>query len=179
MNSLQDFVSVNVFSLRENTFDLLDKEWMLITAGDSESFNTMTASWGGFGFLWRKPIATIYIRPQRYTYQFVEKHNTFTLSFFGNGYRDALNICGTKSGRTHNKVKEAGFTPAFTPDNSIAFQEARLIFECRKLYSDDIKPELFIDQKIDKTIYPAKDYHRFYIAEITGCYLSDRLVKQK
>lgn len=171
MDNLKNFEKINPFELKENVFDMLQDEWMLITAGDSNSFNTMTAAWGGFGILWRKPIATIYVRPQRYTYQFTEKYDTFTLSFFGHGnYRKALSFCGSKSGRDYDKPAETGLSPVLTPSNSIAFQEARLIIECRKLYFDDIKPEQFVDLEIDGSIYPTKDYHRFYIAEIVNCY---------
>lgn len=171
MEDLKKFNKVNPFELKENVFDMLQDEWMLITAGDVNSFNTMTAAWGGFGILWRKPIAIIYVRPQRYTFEFTEKHDDFTLSFFGHGnHRKALSFCGSKSGRDYDKVKETGLTPAITSHNSIAFQEARLIFDCRKLYADDIKAEFFKDIELERSIYPTKDYHRFYIAEIVSCY---------
>lgn len=171
MDNIRNFTKVNPFELKENIFDMLQDEWMLITAGDKNSFNTMTAAWGGFGILWRKPIAIIYIRPQRYTFEFTERHDDFTLSFFGHGnQRKALSFCGSKSGRDYDKVKETGLTPAETFNNCIAFQEARLIFDCKKLYADDIRPELFKDFELEKSIYPAKDYHRFYIAEIMACY---------
>jgi len=171
METFKHFNAVNPFTLKENVFDMLQDEWMLITAGETNCFNTMTAAWGGFGILWRKPIAIIYIRPQRYTYQFTEKYNDFTLSFFGHdNCRKALSFCGSKSGRDFDKPKETGLTPVLTTEKNIAFQEARLIFDCRKLYADDIKPDNFIDIGLDKSIYPTKDYHRFYIGEIIGCY---------
>lgn len=171
MKEFKNFISVDPFKLKENVFDMLQDEWMLITAGNKDSFNTMTAAWGSFGILWRKPIVVIYIRPQRYTFEFTEKHNTFSLSFFGhNNYRDALSICGTKSGRDIDKVIETGLTPITTPNNNIAFEEARLVFDCRKLYADFIKPELFFDVDLEQSIYPSSDHHRFYIGEILGCY---------
>lgn len=171
MNDLKNLQSISPFALKENVFDMLQDEWMLITAGDQGNFNTMTAAWGSFGILWRKPIAVIYVRPQRYTYKFTEEFDQFTLSFFGhNNCREALSFCGSKSGRDFDKPKETGLTAGITPQGNIAFQEARLVFDCRKLYADDIKPELFVDPKLDKSIYPTNDYHRFYIGEITGCY---------
>jgi flavin reductase (DIM6/NTAB) family NADH-FMN oxidoreductase RutF len=171
VNKLNDFNVKDPFSLNENVFDMLQNEWMLITAGDESSYNTMTAAWGGFGILWRKPVATIFVRPQRFTYEFTEKFDHFTLSFFGHeNHREALSFCGSKSGRNFDKAKESGITPATTPSGSIAFQEARLVFECKKIYVDDIKPELMFDKSFDNSIYPAKDYHRFYIGEIVGCY---------
>ncbi|HOP04926.1 MAG TPA: flavin reductase [Tenuifilaceae bacterium] len=166
MHEFLGFEPRDVFTLSENIFTLLDKDWMLVTAGNRKEFNTMTASWGGFGILWRKPVTTIYVRPQRYTYQFVEREAVFSLSFFGKEYRKALNICGTKSGRDCNKVFESGLSPVLTPGNCVAFKEARIILECRKLYADNIEPQFFVDNDIDEAIYPTKDYHRFYIAEI-------------
>lgn len=171
MEKLKGFKTISPFKLEENVFDMLQDEWMLITAGTEDKFNTMTAAWGSFGILWRKPIAVIYIRPQRYTFEFTEQYNNFSLSFFGHGnYRDALSFCGTKSGRDFDKIKETGLAPATTPINNIAFQQARLVFDCKMLYADNIKPGSFIEKELIHQIYPTKDFHRFYIAEIVGCY---------
>ncbi len=170
MDSISGFTQINVYSLNDNIFHLLDNQWMLITSGTPEKFNPMTASWGGFGILWNKPIALVFIRPQRFTYQLVEKNPGFTLSFFDDDYKSALNICGSKSGRDVNKPKEAGLTPALTPSGSIAFKESRLILDCKKLYADNLKPDSFIDQSIISRNYPSADFHRFFIGEIIGCY---------
>ncbi|MFP4555906.1 MAG: flavin reductase [Bacteroidales bacterium] len=171
MEKLKDFKAISPFSLNENVFDMLQDEWMLITAGTKQKFNTMTAAWGSFGILWRKPIAVIYIRPQRYTFEFTERHSSFSLSFFGHGnYREALSFCGSKSGRDFDKVQETGLTPAITPINNIAFQQARLVVDCKMLYVDNIKPDNFIEKELIDLIYPTKDFHRFYIAEIVDCY---------
>lgn len=173
MQSLKKYEGISPFDLKENIFDLLDNRWMLITAGSEQHFNTMTASWGGFGILWNKTVSFIFIRPQRYTHKFVESKDTFTLSFFSEKYRSVLNFCGSKSGRDYNKPKEAGLTPVITPNNSIAFGEASLILDCRKIYSDVIKNDHFIDSSIIDKVYPAKDFHTLYIGEITECYLTD------
>lgn len=170
MEFLENYRTISPFVLGGNIFSMLDKEWMLITAGSTESFNTMTASWGMFGILWNKPVATIFIRPQRYTLEFVEKQNVFTLSFFGKGHRDVLNFCGTKSGREHNKPMETGLTPVITPKQGIAFAQARLVVDCVKLYNDKIVPEGFESKELPTSIYPKDDFHSFFIAEILGCY---------
>lgn len=170
MEHLANYSEIDPYKLNENIFDLLDNQWMLITAGNSENFNTMTASWGGFGVLWNKSIATIYIRPQRYTFQFIEKNPTFNLSFFDERYRKALSFFGSKSGRDFNKPKETGFAPIITPNNNISFKEARLIIDCKKIYADDIKPDNFIENHLIDKIYPTRDFHRFYIGEIINCY---------
>ena len=154
-----------------NAVQMIGYDWMLITAGNKEHFNTMTAAWGGLGFLWKEPTATIFIRPQRYTYEFVEKYSDFTLCFFNKEHHEAVKICGTRSGRDIDKVKESGLTPLLSENGNIYFEEARLVIECKKVYYDDIKPELFLDKSLEK-IYPALDYHRMYIGFITNCMIN-------
>ena len=111
MDKLAHYTELNPYKINENVFKLLDVQWMLITAGNEDKYNTMTASWGGLGVLWNKSIATIYIRPQRYTFEFVENNSIFNLSFFDKKYKPALNFCGSKSGRDYDKAKETGLTP--------------------------------------------------------------------
>ena len=136
------FREVKIEELQFNPFTKIGKEWLLITAGDSEKFNTMTASWGGVGVYWGKNVVTIYIRPQRYTKEFVDSNDTFTVAFFDETYREALNICGTISGRDINKIEKAGLTPYFV-DDTVAFEEANMIIVCKKLYHDNMPPENF------------------------------------
>jgi flavin reductase (DIM6/NTAB) family NADH-FMN oxidoreductase RutF len=154
--------------LSENLFKLIGEDWMLITAGTQDNFNTMTASWGTMGILWNKPVAICYIRPQRYTLDFVEKSDYYTLSFFNEKYRDILNFCGTKSGRDYDKMKETGLRPMLTQNGNIGYEECRLFLECRKLYAGNIEENGFIDTILRKKIYPGTDYHRFFIGEITS-----------
>jgi flavin reductase (DIM6/NTAB) family NADH-FMN oxidoreductase RutF len=134
-----------------------------------DSYNTMTASWGGFGVLWNKNTCFIVVRPSRYTYEFLEKNNTFTLSFFDQSYRSALSFCGSHSGRDCNKAAETGLTAIESRTGSVFFNEARLVIECRKLYYQDINPSNFIDSEIDTKNYPLKDYHRMYVGEVLTC----------
>ena len=162
------FIKINPTDIKENTFTLIDKDWMLISAGNSESNNCMTASWGGFGILWFKPVVYIFIRPQRYTREFIEKNDYFTVSFFDETYRDALNFCGKKSGREINKAKECGLDIIQTTHDSIAYKQANLILECKKMYAEPFKKESFID-KSQLHHYEKNDFHIMYIAEITEC----------
>ena len=122
-------------------------------------------SWGGFGHLWQREVATIYIRPQRYTKAFVDNNELFTVSFYGEEYRKALQLCGTLSGKDTNKTEQAGLTPYFV-EGTTAFAEAELILVCRKLYHQDMLPELFDDPAVEQAMYPQKDYHTLYIGEI-------------
>lgn len=160
----------DVKSLDQNVFSLIGEQWMLITAGTAERCNTMTASWGGLGVLWGSDVATCYIRPQRYTYEFVEGSDFFTLSFFGPEYRQALAICGSKSGRDVDKVKECGFTVCTGEGGAPYFAEAELVLVCRKVYWQDMDPAHFLDPETDGKWYPEKDYHRMYIGRIVEAY---------
>jgi len=157
--------------MADNPFKLIGTDWMLITAGTPDAFNTMTASWGGLGVLWERKVATCYVRPTRFTFEFVERSSYFTLSFFEEQYRKALTYCGTHSGRNSDKIREAGLTPV-KEKGLIYFQEARLVLACRKMYAQDIDPGRFLDPTIND-MYPQKDYHRMYIGEIEKCLVQD------
>ncbi|MGI6777907.1 MAG: flavin reductase family protein [Acetivibrionales bacterium] len=159
------FYEIRPEQITDNTFKLIGSEWMLITAGRAESYNTMTASWGGFGVLWHKNICFCVVRPTRYTYEFMERSDTYTLSFFDERYKKALEFCGSKSGRDVDKAAETGLTPVESENKTVFFDEARLVIECRKLYFHDIDPKSFIDPTIENN-YPKKDYHRMYVGEI-------------
>ena len=149
-------------------------EWMLITAGNIKTspgnWNTMTASWGGFGVLWKKDVVFTFIRPVRHTRIFADANELFTLSFFDNKYHDALDFCGKNSGRDFDKAAETSLTPivfenSLTEGGVIGFEEASDIVICRKIYTHDIDPEKFLDSETE-TNYPQKDYHRMYIGEV-------------
>ena len=158
--------NITIDNLNENVINLIGKDWCLITAGTADSFNTMTASWGSMGFLWGKPVVTIFVRPQRHTYGFIETNDTFTLSFFKEEYRKALTICGTKSGKDTDKVKEAGITPFAPSQDCVSFKEARLVIKCKKLYKSLLSEDNFIDKSIIPTWYKDGDFHYVYVAEI-------------
>jgi flavin reductase (DIM6/NTAB) family NADH-FMN oxidoreductase RutF len=164
----QNFNEVSPEQISDNPFKLIGKDWMLITAGDLKSYNTMTASWGGLGHLWNKNVCFCFIRPQRYTYQFIQKYTYFSFSFFEEEYRSMLNLCGTKSGKNVNKAAETGLHPLTTSDEPVYFEEARLVIVSKKIYFCDIDPHNFLDPSID-SIYPQKDYHRMFIGEIKNC----------
>lgn len=151
-------------------FTKIGSEWMLITAKNREGqVNTMTASWGGLGVLWGKNVATVYIRPQRYTREFVDESETFTLSFFGGEHKKELGYLGKVSGKdVPDKIEQSGLHLEFV-DGAPAFAEAEQVLVCRKLYRDQIKPENFCIRQ-EETWYPQKDYHIVYVAEIIDAY---------
>lgn len=163
-----EFKNIDPEQIGDNVFQLIGKDWMLITAGKSDSFNTMTASWGGLGILWHKAVAFCFVRPNRHTYGFMKKCEFFSLSVYPEKYRKMLEICGTKSGRNIDKVKETGLTPLTGVTGAVYFEQARLVLECRKIYFHDIDSQKFLDTDIHKN-YPIKDYHRMYVGEILNC----------
>lgn len=151
-------------ALSENPFSLIGDRWMLITAGNREKHNCMTASWGGVGVLWGKEVAFIFVRPTRFTYGLLEENDHFSLTFYEESFRPQLQLCGKESGRDMDKTAACGFTPAFQGDTPY-FNEASLVLLCKKLYFSDLDPAHFLDPALEK-FYNA-DYHRMYVAEIT------------
>lgn len=166
---------VAIKDLSENFIEAIGKEWMLITAGDTHLFNTMTASWGGIGYLWNKPVVFIFVRPERYTFEFTQKCESFTLSFMGEENKAVHKICGSKSGRDIDKVKETGLKPVVTEKGNILFEQSRLSLECRTLYSDMLKEGSFIDSAVCKQWYNPihGGMHKMYVAEITGAWIKE------
>ena len=157
----------------ENAFDLIGKEWMLVTAGNKKKFNTMTASWGGIGWLWNRPVAFVFIRPERYTHDFIERESRLTLSFYKEEYRSILQFCGTKSGRDVDKVKETGLKPVALESGAMTFEQARLTLDCRKLFKSPMAAADFIDKSILEKWYgnqPGGSLHDVYVVEIEGVY---------
>ncbi len=152
--------------LRKNPFQLIGKEWMLITAGNEDKANTMTASWGGLGVMYGKNVAYIVVRPQRYTKEFLDRETTFSLSFLDKEYRAALNYLGTVSGRNEDKIHKSGLTLAFS-EGTPYFGEATNVLICKKLFQQAMQEDSILDEKLNSTWYPGKDYHILYIAEVT------------
>ena len=159
------FVERRPAEMAGNPFSMIGDEWMLITAGDETRCNTMTASWGGLGVLWNKPVSFIFVRPQRYTRSFIEAQEKYTLSFFDPEWKKQLGYLGRVSGRDENKIENAGLTVAFS-DGAPCFEQARLVLVCRKLYRQDLEQACFVDSKTDRDSYPEQDYHRLYVGEV-------------
>ncbi len=159
------FVTRRPEEMAGNPFSMIGDEWMLITAGDEKKCNTMTADWGGLGVVWNKPVSFIFVRPQRYTYQFVEAQPGYTLSFFDAEWKKQMAYLGTASGRDEDKIAKAGLTLAFS-DGLPYFEEARLVLVCRKLYRQDLRQDCFVDTATDRASYPERDYHRLYVGEV-------------
>lgn len=169
---MSNFKEINIAELNTSPYNLFNKDWALLTAGNSDSFNTMTVSWGGVGILWRKNVATVYIRKSRYTLEFMDKYDHFSLTFGGDDMRKALAFCGKNSGRDFDKVKETGITPILD-EKAPYFAEGKLVLICKKLYRQEMNDDSFIDKSIIDNDYSDKDYHIIFIGEIEKAFIKE------
>ena len=191
---MPDRIEIPLEQLEIQPFHLWSARWFLLAAGElparggpaavppavraaapaaapgSASFNFMTVSWGGLGFLWNKPFALVVVRPTRYTRQFIDQASSWTLSVLPEAYRRALNYAGSRSGREGDKARACGLTPlASRHVTAPSFAEAELVLECRKSYFADLDPTHFLDESI-QSHYPSRDYHRVYIGEVLAAF---------
>ena len=164
------FKKISIQDFELNPVTTISDEWMLLSAGNAENeYNTMTVSWGHLGAIWGHgkglPTAIVYVRPQRYTKEFIDKEEVFTLSILENEYKQELAYLGSHSGRDGNKINKAGLTPFFD-HNTVYFSEARMVLVCKKLYHAPLIEEGFVDKTLIEQNYPEKDFHEMYIGEI-------------
>ncbi len=150
--------------IKDNLIKCFSDEWALITAGNKDDYNMMTASWGFAGEMWGSDSVCVVVRPQRYTMEFIEKNDYFTVSFYGDR-KDIHKICGTKSGRDVNKTKETGLSPIVN-EKYVYFKEARLVLVVKKQFVQKMKEEAFLDKAVISNYYPEKDYHNMIIGKI-------------
>lgn len=158
------FETIDPKNLKLNVFSAMGDQWMLVTAGTAQHCNTMTASWGGLGVLWNQPMATVYVRPQRYTRVFLDEQEYFTLSFFPEQFRKQLALCGSQSGREVNKVEACGFTVREGAGGAPYFEQAELVLVCRKRMVLPMKREA-VPAEVDEKYYD-NDHHLIYWGEI-------------
>lgn len=166
-NKMSKFKEIKPEEFQHSPFNLIGNDWMLVTAKTDEKANTMTASWGGLGVMWGKNVAYIVIRPQRYTKEFIDNSDTFSLTFFDNSYRKMLSYMGTTSGRDENKIEKSNLT-LLDADGTPYFEEAKIALLCKKLYVQGFSPDYFMDQSLNEKWYPMADHHTLYIAEVTN-----------
>ena len=139
-------------------------DWALVAAGNMDDHNARTVSWGGIGCLWNKPVATVYVRPNRHTYGYFEKNEYFTVSFYPGEYKKALGLMGSKSGRDCDKEAEAGLT-AVPCGESVTFAQAGKTLLCRKLYHQDMELDR-VPEDVKTRFFGSEPAHRMYIGEI-------------
>lgn len=151
-------------SLNLDIFKAYNSDWALLTAGTLSDFNTMTISWGGMGTLWNKSVATVYVRPCRHTYGYMEENEYFTVSFFPQSYKPDLRTLGTLSGRDGDKVAKTALQPV-AAGNSVSFAQASCTLVCKKIYAQDMDPSA-IPADILKSMYGEETPHKIYIGEV-------------
>lgn len=171
------FVKIKPEKVDFNVFQKIRYDWLLITSGTKESFNSMTACWGGFGHLWDiHHTCFIFVRPARFTFDFLENYDNFTIQLFSSEYKDKLHYFGSNSGRDVDKVYNTNFHPKFS-SNYIYYEESKIVFKCKKIYFQDIDKNNFLDDTITdwySNNFPEHGYHRMYVGSI-----EEVLIKQE
>lgn len=165
MYVMNTFKTIQTEELAANAFSTIGKDWMLITAEIDGKVNTMTASWGGLGVMWHKNAAFIFIRPQRYTKEFVDASSHLSLCVLDENFRKELTYLGTVSGRDEAKIEKAGLTVCHEAGVPY-FDQSKIVLVCRKLFCQQLDPNCFVDTTIEPKVYPNKDYHYMYVCEV-------------
>lgn len=168
---MENFTQIDPAQIDTNFIRAIAQEWMLVTAGNEQQCNTMTASWGFAGEMWGHHAVQIVLRPGRYTKELVDRQERFTLAFFDEAYRPALNYCGSQSGRDGDKFVASGLTLTRTDAGVPVPAQARLVLECTKLYVDEFREANFLRPELVEKWYPKRDFHTFYIARIEKAYV--------
>lgn len=161
-------MELDVGALRDNLFEKLNRRWMAVSATDGTRANSMTAGWGGMGVMWERDVFFVMVRPCRFTYDILEKTDTVTLSFFGDGYRKELTYLGRTSGRDEDKLANCGLTPVLE-GKDVYFKEALTVLSGKIIAKMDLKSEDLTDRTLEHH-YPKKDYHRIYVCEMTRAF---------
>ncbi|EMS71904.1 flavin reductase family protein [Ruminiclostridium cellobioparum] len=162
---MNKFIEISSEKFDQSPFRIIGHDWMLVTAKKADKVNTMTASWGGLGVMWAKNVSFIVIRPQRFTKEFIDSSEQFSLSFLDGSFKKQLGYLGAVSGRDEDKIGKTELIVSY--DNGVPyFDEAKTVIICKKLYAQEYKPECFIDTELDSKFYPDSDHHTLYISEI-------------
>jgi flavin reductase (DIM6/NTAB) family NADH-FMN oxidoreductase RutF len=166
------FKVIDIDSLKESAVDLFNNQWALVTAGSRDKFNTMTVSWGALGELWNMDMATVYIRESRYTKEFCDSEDYFSVSVYPEELKKQIHsVCGSKSGRDINKAEACGLTPVFD-ESAPYFEQAKLVLICKKVAISKFTPDNFIDGSIINN-YADNDFHYIYYGKIEKVLISE------
>lgn len=163
---------IELTSLKPEIFRLFEEQPPLLTAGDRSSCNTMTIGWCQLGTLWHLPVCTVYVRPERYTYQFMEAQDYFTVSVLPESETQTIRVCGTKSGRDLDKIQECGLTLCYGAGDAPFFEEAELVLVCKKIFVQDMTPDCVVDGTNILPYYNATNgWHRIYTGQVVEAYM--------
>jgi flavin reductase (DIM6/NTAB) family NADH-FMN oxidoreductase RutF len=173
------FTEISPEEISDNIFKLVGKDYTVITAGKEEHFNSMTASWGGVGILFNKPVAWGMLRANRYTLEIMKQEETYTLSYFPDEYKEQVLFFGSKSGRDTDKMKEMTLTPIQTPSGKMTYREARLVLECKIMEVTTVSPEDYYEQEAREFVVggyeETGEYHKLVFGEILGVWVRGEL----
>jgi flavin reductase (DIM6/NTAB) family NADH-FMN oxidoreductase RutF len=171
----QLFQQISPEAIADNVFTLTGKDFFVVTAGQFMHYNSMTGSGGGMGMLFKKPITWCVLRSDRYTLEMIEKHKTYTLSYFPDEYKTQMLFLGSKSGRDSAKMKEMELTGVQTPSGNITFKEARLVLECKLTQLTIPNLDDFCTQEakdyLEKAYKKTTDYRKYVFGEITNVWI--------
>ena len=162
---MNNYIEIKPEELNKSAFQMIGNDWMLITAESNNKVNSMTASWGGLGVMWNKNVTFSVLRPQRYTKEFIDNSDTFSICFFNKQYKKQLSYLGSVSGRDEDKMSKTSLTLNHY-DNIPYFEEAEIIIICKKLFAQEFQPESFIEKELKEKNYPNNDFHTMYISEV-------------
>lgn len=190
MKSIQTNIQVDIFEqlfqqilpekISDNVFTMNGKEFFAIAAGDKEKYNSMIASGGGWGMLFKKPTCWSILRADRYTLEFIEHTHTYTISYFPKEYKHQMLFLGSKSGRESEKMDETELTIIQTPSGNVCFREARLVLECRVIQITLPEPEDFCMEEaqewISETYQQPSDHRKYIFGEITNVWIKKQTV---
>ena len=162
---------INIFDVNENAAKLFKVDNPIAVFGDINSHNGLTVAWGTLGCLWSKDIATVYVKPNRYSFEFANNCEYFSIIWFNEQQRKEINrIYGSMSGRDVNKEVLAGLTPVEL-DNAVGYKEASLIIICKKIYQNPIvKESILSEEVVNKPLYQDGLFHNEYFGEIVSVY---------
>lgn len=169
------FKKIDPTEIPEDVFTLVNKDFTVLTGGNPEHYNSMLASWGGWGTLFDKPVTWCFLRANRYTLELIRKDLTYTMSYFDNEYKEDIMPFGTQSGRNSNKMKETKLAAVQTPAGNMTYKEAKLIIECKLFEITTVSPDDFQTEDFRTFVTDAhaeaKDYHKIVFGEITGVWV--------
>lgn len=158
------FQETDIRQIEQSAVKLINDDWALVTAGNADAWNTMTVSWGGLGELWGRDVFYLFVRPQRYTHEFLLKHGCFTVSMFDGGFKKEMSFCGSKSGRDVDKAAATGLKPVFDGD-FVYLEQAQTVLLCNIIATQKLDPAGFLDESIEGN-YASGDYHTVFVGEI-------------
>jgi flavin reductase (DIM6/NTAB) family NADH-FMN oxidoreductase RutF len=170
------FKSISPEEITDNVFKLVGKDFTVITAGKEPEHNSMTASWGGLGILFEKPVTWCFLRASRYTLELIKKEHSYTMSYFPDQYKEQVLFFGSKTGKNTDKMKETTLTAVQTPSGNVSYKEAKLIIECKLTELTSVNPDDFYTSEgkdfINGAYQEVKDYHKLVFGEITNVWIN-------